>query len=215
MSVFLETIMLVLIISNLLLLGFSQIKSCIRMVALQGFALGALPLLVHQEAGMTVGTMMLAAFTIGVKGVAFPRLLLYFLRELDIRHEVEPFVGHIASTLVGFVFLGGAAWLSSRLPESLHAPSPLVIPVSFFVIFVGLFIIISRRKAISQILGYLVMENGIYVFGVVMLREAPLLVDLGVLLDLFAAVFVMGIAVYHINREFDHIDVDQLDILKG
>ena len=82
-------------------------------------------------------------------------------------------------------------------------------------VFVGLFVIVSRKKAISQILGYLVMENGMYVFGVVILREMPLLVDLAVLLDAFAAVLVMGVAVYHINRAFDHMDVDQLDTLKG
>jgi hydrogenase-4 component E len=215
MNIFIETVLLILVISNLLLLGFSQIKSCIRAVAVQGIALGTLPLLVYQESGLTVGALLLSVITIGLKGVVFPRLLLRFLREADIRHEVEPYVGHIASTLVGFLFLGVSVWLCSRLPSFLDAPSLLVAPVSFFVIFVGLFIIISRKKAISQILGYLVMENGMYLFGVVMLREMPLLVDLGVLLDAFAAVFVMGIAVYHINREFDHIDVDQLDILKG
>ena len=79
----------------------------------------------------------------------------------------------------------------------------------------GLFLIVSRKKAISQVLGYLVMENGIYVLGIWMVVEVPMLVELGVLLDAFVAVFVMGIATYQIRREFDHIDVDQLDSLKG
>ena len=105
--------------------------------------------------------------------------------------------------------------MCSRFPVFPGNPPPLVVPVSFFMVFVGLFIIVSRKKAVSQILGYLVMENGMYVFGVVVLRDMPLLVDLGVLLDAFAAVFVMGVAVHHITREFDHMDVDQLDKLKG
>lgn len=214
MNVLIDIVMLALIASNLLLLGFSQLKSCINTVACQGIALGMLPLLVHQD-GVTVWAILLSVVTIGLKGVAFPRLLIGALQEADVRREVEPYVGYTASILAGFISLAVSAWLSSRLPAFGGGLSSLAAPVSFFMVFVGLFIIVSRKKAISQILGYLVMENGMYVFGVVMLREMPLLVDLGVLLDAFAAVFVMGVAVYHINREFDHMDVDQLDMLKG
>jgi len=209
-----DIIMLLLIVSSLLLLGFSQLRSCIRAVACQGIALGMLPLLAH-HGGVTVWTLLLCTVTIGLKGIVFPWLLLGALRDSEIRHEVEPYVGHTASTLAGFASLAVSAWLSARLPAFADTLSSLAAPVSFFLVFVGLFIIVSRKKAISQILGYLVMENGIYVFGVVMLREIPLLVDLAVLLDAFAAVFVMGVAVYHINRAFAHIDVDQLDRLKG
>ena len=59
------------------------------------------------------------------------------------------------------------------------------------------------------------MENGIYTFGIFSVVEIPLLVELGILLDVFVAVFVMGIAIYHINREFDHLDADRLNVLKG
>jgi hydrogenase-4 component E len=153
--------------------------------------------------------------TVGLKGVVFPRLMLGALRDADVRREKRPAVGYTMSMLVGFVALAGAAWLSSRLPAFPASPSTLAAPVSFFMIFVGLFIIVSRNHAVNQIVGYLVLENGIYVFGVVVLHELPLLVELGVLLDAFAAVFVMGVAVYHINSEFDHLEVDQLDMLKG
>jgi hydrogenase-4 component E len=213
-SVSIDIIMLVLIIANLLLLGFSQLRPCIVAVACQGLALGALPLLAHQG-GVTVWAILMSVVTVGLKGIAFPKLLLSALREAEVRHEVEPYVGYTTSTLVGFVSLAVSAWLCSRLPSFGGAPSTLAAPVSFFMVFVGLFVIVSRKKAISQIIGYLVLENGIYVFGVVMLREMPLLVELGVLLDAFAAVFVMGVAVYHINRELEHIDVDQLDMLRG
>lgn len=209
-----DIIMLLLIASSLLLLGFSQLKSCIRILAYQGIALGALPLLECQD-GVTMWAVLLSAVTIALKGIVFPRLLIGALRDAGVRHEVDPYVGNTASILVGFIVLAVSAGLSSRLPMLGEGLSSLTAPVSFFMIFVGLFIIISRKKAISQILGYLVMENGIYVFGVTMFHEMPFLVDLGVLLDAFAAVFVMGVAVYHINREFDHMDVDQLDMLKG
>ena len=81
-------------------------------------------------------------------------------------------------------------------------------------ILVGLFLIVARKKAISQVLGFVVMENGIYTFGVGLVRESPLLVELGVMLDVFVAVFVMGIAIFHISREFDHIDTHELTTLK-
>lgn len=90
----------------------------------------------------------------------------------------------------------------------------LLIPVAFFTILVGLFGIVTRRKAVSQVLGYLVLENGIFAFGAVALRKAQLLVEMGILLDVFVAVFVMGIAIFRINREFDHIDADRLASLK-
>jgi hydrogenase-4 component E len=63
-------------------------------------------------------------------------------------------------------------------------------------------------------LGYLVMENGIYLFGVSLVPEQPMTVELGVLLDVFVGVFIMGIMIFHINREFDHIDVGRLSTLK-
>ncbi len=91
----------------------------------------------------------------------------------------------------------------------------MVIPVAFFTIMSGLFLIISRKKALTQVLGYLVMENGIYVFGTSIAAKQPLVVELGILLDVFVAVFVMDIAIFHISREFEHTDVDKLDKLKG
>ena len=78
----------------------------------------------------------------------------------------------------------------------------------------GLFMIVSRRKALTQVLGYLTMENGVYVFGASLAVREPLLVELGILLDVFVGVFVMGIVIYQINREFDHIDTDRLSVLK-
>ena len=64
-------------------------------------------------------------------------------------------------------------------------------------------------------LGYLTLENGIYTFGLAIVSGIPMLVELGVLMDLFVAIFVMGIAIYRISREFDHIDAAQLTSLKG
>jgi hydrogenase-4 component E len=105
-------------------------------------------------------------------------------------------------------------WLGGRLPLPVPAKSPLVVPLALFTTMVGLFAVVSRRKALTQVLGYLVMENGIYAFGLAFAHNEPLLIELGTLLDVFTAVFVMGITIFHINREFDHIDTDQLNTLR-
>ena len=110
--------------------------------------------------------------------------------------------------------LGLSLWLGARLSTSLPVASPLLLPTALATALTGLFLIVSRQKALTQVMGYLGMENGIYLFGLAVARDEPFLVELGVLLDLLVGVFVMGIAVFHISREFDHIDVDQLSALK-
>ena len=103
--------------------------------------------------------------------------------------------------------------LLQKIGKSLMLPVS-VLPVALATILTGLLLIVSRRTALSQVIGYLVLENGILAFGAGLALEEPLIVELGVLLDVFVAVFVMGIAIFHISREFDHIDVDQLTLLK-
>ena len=75
-------------------------------------------------------------------------------------------------------------------------------------------ILTTRRKAITQVVGYLVLENGIFVMGLALLEAMPLLVEAGVLLDLFVGIFVMGIIINHISREFSSMDTARLSSLK-
>ncbi len=158
--------------------------------------------------------MVLALLTALIKGLAFPWLLLRALRAVNARRETEPLVGYTTSLLLGVALLALAMWLGGRLPLPVPVRSPLVVPLALFTIMTGLLAVISRRKALTQVLGYLVMENGIYAFGLAFARHEPLLLELGILLDVFMAVFVMGITLFHINREFDHLDADRLSALK-
>ena len=208
-----DVILVFVVLTNLRLLGSSRLGASIRTVAVQGFLIGLLPLLAPDH-GVLWQILVLAVGSMALKGVVFPRLLLRALREADIRREVEPFVGSVMSLLVGIVALGASFWLGQRLSLPNPMTSPLVVPVALSSILIGLFLIVSRKKAVSQVLGFLVLENGIFTFGVGLLRELSLLVELGVLLDLFVAVFVMGIMIFHISREFDHLDTDRLSTLK-
>ena len=210
-----EAVLALLVITDLLLLGSSRLRSCVRVVAVQGVVVSLLPLLLH-GGDNPARAWVLTAGGVAVKGAIFPWVLLRVLREAGVRREVEPFVGHTLSVLVGASSLVFALWVDARprLPATL-AGSPLTVPVGLATLLIGLFVIVSRRKAITQVLGYIVVENGIYALGVALVGGVPLLVEFGVLLDVFVAVFIMSIAAYHISREFDHIDVDQLDRLKG
>jgi hydrogenase-4 component E len=206
--------MIFLVLTNLTLLGLSRMGSCIRIVAIQGVALGFLPLVLNNW-NMELGLVLFSIVIISLKGVAFPWMLNRTLRELAAQREIEPFIGYGISIIAGTITLVMCMWLSSRLPFPEPLMSPLIVPVAFFTIMSGLFLIISRKKALTQVLGYLVLENGIYAFGVALVRQQPMLVELGILLDIFVAVFVMGIAMFHINREFDSIDTDQLSRLRS
>jgi hydrogenase-4 component E len=213
MPAWVDGALVLLALTSLLLLGSSRLVLCIRIVAFQGLLLGGLTLAAHAHA-LSFRTLLLAAGVTALKGMGFPWLLARVLRAAEVRREVEPFVSYNASILIGTVTLAGSLWLSARLPLPTPPISALVVPVSLFATLAGLFLIISRRKALTQVLGYLVLENGIYVFGVGLVQGTPMVVELGVLLDVFVAVFVMGIAIFHINREFDHIDADRLAALR-
>jgi hydrogenase-4 component E len=207
----LQALLIALILTNLKVLGTSRIPACIRAVALQGVLLGGLPLLAHAPGA---GLILVALTSMILKGAVFPWLLFLALREARVRREVEPFVGYNLSFLFGLVALAFSLALARRLSLPVPLASPLLLPVAFSTMLVGIFVIVSRRKALTQVLGYLIFENGIYAFGVAVVPEAPLVIELGVLLDAFVAVFVMGIAIFHINREFDSIDTRKLSALK-
>lgn len=209
-----DMVLAFLILVNLMLLGSSRLAACIRLTSAQGIALGLLTILVHAH-DLNVRVLLLAAGSMVLKGLVFPLLLFRALRKADVRRTMEPFIGYAASLLVGLLCLGVSLWFGTRIPLPDPTSSYLVVPVALFTILTGLLLIVSRRKALTQVIGYLVLENGMYVFGIVLVSEIPMLVELGVLLDVFVAVFVMGIAVYHISREFEHIDVSQLRTLKG
>jgi hydrogenase-4 component E len=97
------------------------------------------------------------------------------------------------------------------LPE--HAGS-LLVPGSIASVLTGFILLIGRVKAISQVCGYLILENGIYLFGLLLIRSMPLLVEAGFLLDLTVGVFVIGIIVDRIQRAFDSLDTRKLTALR-
>jgi hydrogenase-4 component E len=206
------------VLATVVLLGFrmlggSRLVPLIRSAALQGALLALAAVLVPAEgAGWDAAVLALGNATL--KGLVLPALLLRAMRQVEIRREVEPLVGYTLSLLLGAAALGSAGWAGSRIPIGGAEGAQLLVAVGMFTLFTGFFLMATRRKAISQALGYLVFENGIYALGIALAHEQPLLVELGILLDLLVAIFVMGIIVFHVQEEFDHIDVDRIAALR-
>lgn len=213
MNPWLDAVLVLLILTNLHLLGSSRISACIHSVAVQALLLGILALLAQRD-DMGLRLLLLAGTSTVIKAGVLPWLLRRAVREVGVLTEVEPIVGFTTSLLLGLGLLGAALHVAGRLPMPGNGGTSFLMAVALFTMMVGLLLIVTRRKAIMQTLGYLAMENGIYAFGLAFAVEEPLLVEVGVLLDVFVAVFVMGIAIHHISREFDHIDTDRLSALK-
>ncbi|HEV8356893.1 MAG TPA: hypothetical protein VGQ17_09040 [Gemmatimonadales bacterium] len=205
-----EVLLFFVILTDFGVLAMSRLSACIRAVAAQGLLLGILSLVV--EGAWSVHGVGLALGTILIKAVFLPWFLRWAIREASVRREVEPLVGYMASFLLGAAALAVSFAVAARLPPI--ESGPLLVPVALATVIIGLVVLITRTKAVSQVVGYLMLENGIYIFGLTQIRRVPFLVDAGVLLDVFVGVFVMGIVVFHINREFDSISAAQLTELR-
>jgi hydrogenase-4 component E len=197
---------------NLIALASARLPSLIRTAAVQGMVLGVLPLLIERQVHLLV--VLVAAGTVAVKGVVIPALLRRALRAANIDREVEPLLDYIPSLLLGAAATIGAVALAGLLPLLPEHTGALLVPGSFATVVAGFLLLIGRAKAISQVCGYLILENGIYLFGLLLIRSMPLVVEAGILLDLTVGVFVIGIIADRIQREFDTLDTRKLTVLR-
>lgn len=202
-----ELILFLVVLSNFAVLGTSRLSSCIRAVAFQGLLLGLLPLVIDES--LTRHAVGLAVGTVTVKAIVLPAFLRWAIREAAVRREVEPLIGYTASIALGIAALAVAFAVANVLPVH-GSEADLLIPTALVTVMIGLTVLITRAKALLQVVGYLMLENGIYLFGLTQARRVPFLVEAGVLLDVFVGVFIMGIVVFHINREFDSISAARL-----
>lgn len=197
---------------NLVALGTSRLPSLIRIAAFQGVVLGVMPLVMEQELRFMV--VLIAVATVVMKGVVIPGLLRRAMRTANIDRDLFPLIGFLPSMLMGAVGMIGAVVLASQLPLLPEHRETLLVAGALASAFTGLLLLIGRSEAISQVCGYLVLENGIYLFGLLLLHSTPLLVEGGILLDLTVAVFVIGIIVDRIQRAFDTLDTRKLTVLR-
>lgn len=204
-------LLLTVILINFFVLGSARLGACIRMVAIQGGLLAMLPLAAHGLSGHAV---LLASGALALKGICIPLLLLRAIREVRIRREVEPIIGFVPTLILGALATATAFIFADFLPLIAAHHDGFHVPTALATMLAGFLLLITRRKAITQVLGYLMLENGIFIFGILLSEAMPLMVEAGVLLDLLVAIFVMGIVLNRINREFSTLNTERLSALK-
>jgi hydrogenase-4 component E len=212
MTSLLNAILVVVLVMNLFALGASRIHSVIRIVAAQGAILGVIPLLVAPHPGLP--TLLIVVATIAIKGVTVPGIMMRALRDATIKREVEPLISRLASAVLGAAAILLALLFADNLPLASQHEELLLLPASLATLLVGFILVTTRYSALNQIVGYLVLENGIFIFGMLLVEAMPLVVEFGVLLDLLVGIFVICIIVNHINRAFSSMDTRQLASLK-
>lgn len=198
---------------NLLALASSRLPLLIRTVSWQGMLLGVMPLLLEGAHADWRLTGMALATVLG-KGFLIPALLRRAMRAARIDREVEPLLGYMPSLLLGAAGTVTAVALGRGLPLLPEHACSLLVPGALASVLTGFVLLTGRVKAISQVCGYLILENGIYLFGLLLLGSTPLLVESGILLDVTVGVFVIGIIVDRIQRAFDSMDTRKLTVLR-
>ncbi|HEY5547569.1 MAG TPA: hypothetical protein VIK50_16055 [Gemmatimonadaceae bacterium] len=197
---------------NLVALGSSRLPMLIRSMSAQGVLLGVMPIFLVSEFDWHVALVALA--TVAGKGLVIPGLLRRAMRAVSIEREVEPIIGFEVSLLLGAGATVGAVVAARWLPLLPEHSGSLLVPGAMATMATGFILLVGRVKAIAQVCGYLILENGIYLFGLTLIKSTPVLVEAGVLLDVTVGVFVIGIIVDRIQRAFDSLDTRKLTALR-
>lgn len=211
MNALTDQLLVVCLLLNFAVIGTSRLGFSVRAVALQGVLLGILPALIHH---FSVHLVAIVIGIIVVKGAVIPILIGRAIRKAEIQREFEPFIGYIPSLVLGALFTALAFIFAEKLPLAPEHEGLLFVPASIATLMSGFLILMGRRKAISQVIGYLLLENGIFIFGLLLADAMPAMVEAGALLDLLVGIFVMGIVINHISREFSSLDTSRLSALR-
>jgi hydrogenase-4 component E len=200
--------------ATFLLIVRENLNAQVRVFALQSFVLALLAVAVAWYAsspelfGVAIALLIL-------KCIVIPRVLNRAVRNIGISPASSPYLGTIVSLIVCGVLVIVAIYVLSPIASTDPLPTAGAIPLAFAGVLIGLFITVNRRRALTQILGFLMLENSIFLFALLLSYGVPFIVELGVFLDVLVAVLIMEVFVYRIKENFDSIDVGQMGELKG
>lgn len=155
-----------------------------------------------------------SAVTLLGKGILIPLFLRNIVKQMKVTHDVEPYISNALSLTVSGVLVA-VVYASLREGIVVTGFSRNVLQISIAVILIGLFIMITRKKALPQVIGLLFMENGLFLAGFSLTFGMPLIIELGVLFDMLMGVIILGIFAVQIKRAFTSSNLDRLTILKG
>lgn len=212
-----DIVLSLIFLSILMSLGSSRLLELIRVMSFQGVLVSLVPVLIEPQYQTMSLAVAFASLMLLIKGVLIPLMIWFALRKVSIRREVEPLIGYHASLFAGLAMILFSVFISSRLQVVDRPESTLLLPCAITTIGAGFFLLMTRRKAITQIIGYLILENGIYLTGTALAgqMQTHYVVEFGILLDLLGGVMIMGIILHRINSTYDDIDTTFLKQLKG
>jgi hydrogenase-4 component E len=207
----LHVLLIVFLISLFYMSIANRMTTYVNVLALQGILLFFVAFLELKHIN-TVNLILILLETIIFKSLAVPIFLNYVLKRNHITREAEPYLPNFVSLIITTVIVVTTILLSNTMEESYLDKMYFVVALS--TLFTGLYFIATRRKIITHVMGYLIIENGVFVLSLAVGNEMPMLVNLGIMLDIFASVLILGIFLNKIGDVFKDIDVNQLTNLK-
>ncbi|HEY5571292.1 MAG TPA: hypothetical protein VIK42_07465 [Bacteroidales bacterium] len=207
----LHVLLIIFLISLFYLSIANRMSTYVNVLAFQGIMLFFVAFLELKNIN-TLNLILILLETIIFKSLAVPLFLNYVLKRNHITREAEPFVPNFVSLIITTVIVIVTILLSRTMKEG--SLDKMFFVVALSTLFTGLYFIASRRKIITHVMGYLIIENGVFVLSLAVGSEMPMLVNLGIMLDIFASVLILGIFLNKIGDVFKDIDVDQLSNLK-
>lgn len=205
-------VLLIIFTISLLYLGIAHsLLTYIKILAFQGVLLFGIAFIeLIQINALNLAFILLE--TIVFKTLAIPLFLNYVMKKNQITRDAEPFLPNFASLIIITLIIIITFILSNAIADSQISKIYFVVAIS--TLFTGLYIIVTRHKIITHVMGYLVIENGVFILSLAVGNEMPMLVNLGILLDIFVSIFLLGIFVNKIGDVLHNVDVDQLKNLR-
>ena len=207
-----DTILTFVLLSVLFSFGSSRLSMLIKVVGFQGIAVSIVPFFVEYE--MSIGGTIFTLATLLIRGIIIPMSIYIAIKRVAIHREVEPIINYHASLLCGLGLIVAATYISQQLNIPAISHYTLLFPAAISILVTGMFLLMARRNAIAMVLGYIMMENGIYLIGTTFSVRARHIVEFGILLDVLAGVMIMAIILQNIKRTFDDVDTALLRTLK-
>jgi hydrogenase-4 component E len=200
--------------TTFLLIFRNSLPAQVKVFALQSAVLALLAAVVAAFA-RSVELFAVAVALAVVKGLIIPRVLNRAVNNLGLQPAVTPYLSTTLSLVVSSALVVTAFYVMTPIVESNPLPTADSIPLAFAGVLIGLFVTVNRRRALTQILGFLMLENSIFQLALLATYGVPFIVEIGVFLDVLVAVLILEVFVYRIKENFDSIDVGQLGELKG
>lgn len=189
----------------------NRMSSYIKILAFQGILLFGVSFIELHEI-TTTNLILVLLETIIVKVITIPLFLNYIIKRNKITREVEPYLPNFLSLVIVTSIIVSTFFLSNMIDD--HRLNKIYFIVAVSTLLSGLYIIITRKKIVTHVMGFLVIENGVFVLSLAVGNEMPMLVNTGILLDLFVCVLILGIFVNKLGDVFKEPDVDKLSQLR-